>query len=204
MRIVDDPVALGTGSLQQAGANPRWRWKRSTAGTGRSTCCTPCGARLHFRRIRRGSKGSDTGGVKNDVRDAADPADPAADGPTAQAWIAHRRPVSGGNWCAPEPSWSRSDPVSRRIHAVLAKAGVDRGLGSFGVTGRQRLAKVPLGAAYAERIGSLLELIDILDSDEAWFAAMIAERLHTDTAITRSSKCPASAGAGGGVRRRDR
>ena len=31
----------------------------------------------------------------------------------------------------------------------------------------QRLAKVPLGAAYAQRIGSLLELIDILDSHEA-------------------------------------
>jgi transposase len=49
----------------------------------------------------------------------------------------------------------------------------------FGVTGRQRLARVPLGSAYAERVRSLLELIDILDGHEARFAAMIAERLHT-------------------------
>jgi len=36
---------------------------------------------------------------------------------------------------------------------------------------------VPLGGAYAQRIGSLLELIDILDRHEARFTAMIAERL---------------------------
>ena len=49
----------------------------------------------------------------------------------------------------------------------------------FGLTGRQRLAKVPLGPAYAARIRSLLELIDVLASHQARFAAMIAERLHT-------------------------
>jgi transposase len=63
---------------------------------------------------------------------------------------------------------------------VLAKAGVLIAVSDlFGVTGRQRLAKVPLGPAYAERIRSLLELIDILDSHEARVAAMIAERLDT-------------------------
>jgi hypothetical protein len=38
---------------------------------------------------------------------------------------------------------------------------------------------VPLGPPYAQRIRSLLELIDILDSHEARFAAMIVERLDT-------------------------
>ena len=58
--------------------------------------------------------------------------------------------------------------LKAQIHAVLAKAGVLIAASDlFGVTGRQRLAKVPLGAAYAQRIGSLLELIDILDSHEA-------------------------------------
>ena len=37
---------------------------------------------------------------------------------------------------------------------------------------------MPLGPAYAERVRSLLELIDVLDGHEARFAAMIAERLH--------------------------
>ncbi len=63
---------------------------------------------------------------------------------------------------------------------MLAKAGVLIAVSDvFGVTGRQRLAKVPLGPAYAQRIRSLLELIDILDGHEARFAAMIAERLET-------------------------
>jgi transposase len=70
--------------------------------------------------------------------------------------------------------------LKAQIHAVLAKAGVLIAVSDlFGVTGRQRLAKVPLGPAYAQRIRSLLELIDILDSHEARFAAMIAERLDT-------------------------
>ena len=75
----------------------------------------------------------------------------------------------------------------------------------FGVAGRQRLAKVPLGPAYAERVRSLLELIDILDGHEAGFAAMIAERLRAHRgyqAIRPSARH--RAGAGGGVRRRDR
>jgi hypothetical protein len=45
---------------------------------------------------------------------------------------------------------------------VLAKAGVLIAVSDlFGITGRQRLAKVPLGPAYAARISSLPELIDI-------------------------------------------
>ena len=39
------------------------------------------------------------------------------------------------------------------------------------------LFRALLGSVYAQRIRSLLELIDILDSHEAHFAAMIAERL---------------------------
>jgi transposase len=70
--------------------------------------------------------------------------------------------------------------LKAQVHAVLAKAGVLIAVSDlFGVTGRQRLAKVALGPAYAERIRSLLELIDILDGHEARFAAMIAERLDT-------------------------
>lgn len=71
--------------------------------------------------------------------------------------------------------------LKAQVHAVLAKAGVLISASDlFGVTGRQRLAKVPLGAAYAQRISSLLELIDILDRHEARFAAIIAERLRAD------------------------
>jgi transposase len=70
--------------------------------------------------------------------------------------------------------------LKAQVHAVLAKAGVLIAVADlFGVTGRQRLAQVALRPAYAQRIRSLLELIDILDGHVARFAAMIAERLDT-------------------------
>jgi len=49
---------------------------------------------------------------------------------------------------------------------------------------------VPLRPAYAQRIRSLLELIDILDSHEARFAALIAERLHTHTGYHAIQQVP--------------
>ena len=107
--------------------------------------------------------------VKNDVRDAADLADLLRMGRLPEAWIA-----------PPETRELRElvryraklvairSGLKAQIHAVLAKAGVLIAVSDlFGVTGRQRLAKVPLGPAYAERIRSLLELIDILDSHQA-------------------------------------
>jgi transposase len=81
--------------------------------------------------------------------------------------------------------------LKAQTHAVLAKAGVLIAVSDlFGVGGRQRLAKVPLGPAYAERIRSLLQLIDILDSHKAHFAALIAERLHTDRGYQAVQQIP--------------
>lgn len=68
--------------------------------------------------------------------------------------------------------------LKAQVHAVLAKAGVLIAVSDlFGVAGRKRLAKVPLGTAYAQRVRSLLELIDVLDGHEARFAEWIAKRL---------------------------
>ena len=39
---------------------------------------------------------------------------------------------------------------------------------------------MPLGAAYAQRMSSLLELIDVLDTHERRFAEQIAAKLHDD------------------------
>ena len=60
----------------------------------------------------------------------------------------------------------------------------------FGVEGRQRLARVPLGAAYAQRMSSLLELIDVLDTHERRFAEQIAAKLYDDRGYGRFSSCP--------------
>jgi transposase len=138
-----------------------------------------CGARVHLAHPL-GVKGFRYRRVKNDVRDAADLADLLPDGPSGRSLdrappqtrelrelVRYRAKLVG----------IRSG-LKAQAHAVLAKAGVLIAVsGLFGVTGRQRLAEVPLGPADAQRIRSLLQLIDILDSHEARFAAMIAERL---------------------------
>jgi transposase len=119
--------------------------------------------------------------VKNDVRDAGDLADLLRMGRLPEAWIAPpaTRELRELVRYRAKLVAIRSG-LKAQVHAVLAKAGVLIAVSDvFGVTGRQRLAKVALGPAYAQRIRSLLELIDILDGHEARFAAMIAERLDT-------------------------
>jgi transposase len=117
--------------------------------------------------------------VKNDVRDAADLADLLRMGRLPESWIAppQTRELRELVRYRAKLVAIRSG-LKAQTHAVLAKAGVSIAVSDlFGATGRQRLANVPLGFAYAQRIRSLVELIDILDSHEARFAAMIAKRL---------------------------
>jgi len=132
--------------------------------------------------------------VKNDVRDAGDLADLLRMGRLPEAWIAPpaTRELRELVRYRAKLVATRSG-LKAQVHAVLAKAGVLIAVSDlFGVTGRQRLAKVPLAAAYAERVRSLLELIDILDGHQARFAALIAQQLDADAAIKRSSRFPAS------------
>jgi transposase len=117
--------------------------------------------------------------VKNDVHDAGDLADLLRMGRLPEAWIAppQTRELRELVRYRAKLVAIRSG-LKAQVHAVLAKAGVLIAVSDlFGVGGRQRLAKVPLGAAYAERVRSLLELIDVLDGHEARFAGLIAKRL---------------------------
>ena len=180
VRIVNDPVMLEL-QIEEAGTDPEvvleatygWYWAVDVLQAR--------GARVHLAHPL-GVKGLRYRRVKNDVRDAADLADLLRMGRLPEAWIAPPQTRE-----LRELVRYRAKLVAIRsgfkaqIHAVLAKAGVLIAVSDvFGVTGRQRLGKVPLRPAYAQRIRSLLELIDILDSHEARFAAMIAERLNTD------------------------
>src|SRR3984893_9281252 len=180
VRIVNGPVALGL-QLEEAGWDPEVVLEATYGWYWAVDVLQACGARVHLAHPL-GVKGFRYRRVKNDVRDAGDLADLLRMGRLPEAWIA-----------PPETRELRElvryraklvairSGFKAQIHAVLAKAGVLIAVSDlFGVTGRQRLAKVPLGPAYAQRIRSLLELIDILDSHEARFAAMIAERLNTD------------------------
>ncbi|GAF51537.1 hypothetical protein RW1_148_00010, partial [Rhodococcus wratislaviensis NBRC 100605] len=101
--------------------------------------------------------------MKNDVRDARDLADLLRMNRLPEAWI------------APPPTRELRELVRYRaklvalrsglkaqVHAVLAKAGVLIPVSDlFGAEGRARLTQVPLGVAYAQRVISLLELIDV-------------------------------------------
>jgi transposase len=179
VRIVNDPVALGL-QLEQAGADPEVVLEATYGWYWAVDVLQACGARVHLAHPL-GVKGFRYRRVKNDVRDAADLADLLRMGRLPEAWIAppQTRELRELVRYRAKLVATRSG-LKAQIHAVLAKAGVLIAVSDlFGVTGRQRLAKVPLGTAYAQRIRSLLELIDILDSHEARFAAMIAARLDT-------------------------
>ena len=68
--------------------------------------------------------------------------------------------------------------LKAQVHAVVAKAGVLIAASDlFGVEARKRLEKTPLAGPYTQRVGSLLHLIDVLDAEEAVFAARIAAQL---------------------------
>jgi len=179
VRIDNDPVALAL-EIAKAGPDPEvvleatygWYWAADVLAAQ--------GARVHLAHPL-GVKGFTYRRVKNDVRDAADLADLLRMGRLPEAWIAppQTRELRELVRYRAKLVAIRSG-LKAQIHGVLAKAGVLIAVSDlFGVTGRQRLAKVPLGPAYAQRIRSLLELINILDSHEARFAVMIAERLAT-------------------------
>ena len=177
VRIINDPVALGL-EIERAGPNPEvvleatygWYWAVDTLQAA--------GAHVHLAHPL-GVKGFRYRRVKNDVRDAADLADLLRMNRLPEAWIA---PPATRE--LRELVRYRAKIVALRsglkaqVHAVLAKAGVLIPVSDlFGVGGRQRLANVPLGAAYVQRVISLLELIDALDAHQTRFSVMVADKL---------------------------
>src|ERR1700682_2586228 len=158
VRIVNDPVALKL-QLEEAGADPEvvleatygWYWAVDVLQAG--------GARVHLAHPL-GVKGFRYRRGKNDVRDAGDLARLLRVGRLPPAWIAPPEPRELRELvrCRAKLVAIRSG-LKAQIHAVLAKAGVLIAVSDlFGVTGRQRLAKVPLGPAYAPLNRSLVEL----------------------------------------------
>jgi transposase len=190
VRIVNDPVALGL-QLEDAGADPEvvleatygWYWAVDVLQAH--------GAQVHLAHPL-GVKGFRYRRVKNDVRDAGDLADLLRMGRLPEAWIAPpaTRELRELVRYRAKLVAIRSG-LKAQVHAVLAKAGVLIAVSDlFGVAGRKRLAKVPVAAAYAERVRSLLELIDTLDDHEARFAALIAKRLDADRGYQAIQQVP--------------
>jgi len=190
VRIVNDPVALGL-QLEDAGAAPEVVLEATYGWYWAVDALRAHGARVHLAHPL-GVKGFRYRRVKNDVRDAGDLADLLRMGRLPEAWIAPpaTRELRELVRYRAKLVATRSG-LKAQVHAVLAKAGVLIAVSDlFGVTGRQRLAKVPLAAAYAERVRSLLELIDILDGHQARFAALIAQQLDADRGYQAIQQIP--------------
>lgn len=190
VRIVNDPVALGL-QLEDAGANPEVVLEATYGWYWAADVLQAHGARVHLAHPL-GVKGFRYRRVKNDVRDAGDLADLLRMGRLPEAWIAPpaTRELRELVRYRAKLVAVRSG-LKAQVHAVLAKAGVLIAVSDlFGAAGRKRLAKVPLGAAYAERVGSLLELIDVLDDHEARFAGLIAKRLDADRGYQAIQQVP--------------
>ena len=190
VRIVNDPVALGL-QIEKAGPNPEVVLEATYGWYWAVDALEAAGATVHLAHPL-GVKGFRYRRVKNDVRDAGDLAD---------LLRMHRLPEA---WIAPPPVRELRELVRYRaklvalrsglkaqVHAVLAKAGVLIPVSDlFGVTGRQKLARVPLGEPYAQRVISLLELIDVLDQHEARFFGQIAAELCGHRGYTAIQELP--------------
>jgi len=178
VRIVNDPVALGL-QIEKAGTNPEVVLEATYGWYWAVDALQAAGASVHLAHPL-GVKGFRYRRVKNDVRDAGDLADLLRMNRLPEAWIA---PPATRE--LRELVRYRAKLVALRsglkaqVHAVLAKAGVLIPVSDlFGVEGRERLTRVPLGVAYAQRMISLLELIDVLDAHEGRFFDQIAAELR--------------------------
>ncbi|MEU6012454.1 IS110 family transposase [Streptomyces sp. NPDC047453] len=178
VRILNDPVALGL-QIEKAGTRPDVVLEATYGWYWAVDALQAAGAEVHMAHPL-GVKGFAYRRVKNDIRDAADLADLLRMGRLPESWIA-----------PPEVRELRElvryraklvalrSGLKAQVHAVLAKAGILIAVSDlFGVEGRSRLEQTPLSGPYAQRVTSLLHLIDILDTEEAVFNQRIADRLR--------------------------
>lgn len=178
IRIVNDPVALAL-EIERAGSDPEVVLEATYGWYWAVDVLQAAGAHVHLAHPL-GVKGFRYRRVKNDVRDAADLADLLRMNRLPQAWIA---PPATRE--LRELVRYRAKLVALRsglkaqVHAVLAKAGVlIVATDLFGATARKRLERTPLSGVYAQRIASLLRLIDVLDIEQRALSERIAAELH--------------------------
>ncbi len=176
-RIDNGPLALA-GAIAAAGPKPEVVVEATYGRYWAADVIQECGGRLHLAH----PKGNDWGNrrVKNDVRDAEDLADLLRLGRLAEAWIAPRdirelrelvrywiklRQLRTGLRC--------------QIHAVFGKEGVHVPMSDlFGKAGVELLDTAPLAKAYAIRVESLRDLLEVYDREIATLERQIAQTLH--------------------------
>ncbi len=179
VRIDNDPVALAL-AVAKAGPDPEvvleatygWYWAADVLAAE--------GAQVHLAHPLGNNWGHRR--VKNDERDATDLVDLLRLGRLSEAWVA-----------PPETRELRElvryraklvalrSGLKAQVHAVLAKEGVRVPVSDlFGVAGQALLDSVPLARAYAIRVESLRDLIEVYDREVAMLEGEVVRALADD------------------------
>ncbi len=179
VRIDNDAMALAT-ELAKAGEHPEVVLEATYGWYWAADVLAECGANVHLAHPLGNNWGHRR--VKNDERDATDLVDLLRMGRLAEAWVA-------------PPAWRELRELVRyraklvhlrsglkaQVHAVLAKEGVAVPMSDlFGVAGRELLDTCQLGEAYAVRIESLRDVIEVVSGEIAMLGGRIEEWLADD------------------------
>lgn len=164
VRIENDPVALSL-EMAKAGPDPEVILEATYGWYWAADVLAECGGRVHLAHPLGNNWGKRR--VKNDEIDAKDLADLLRLGRLAEAWVA-----------PPEVRELRElvryraklvalrSGLKAQVHAVLAKEGVRVPMTDlFGVGGQALLDSCALGDAYALRVESLRDLIEVYDRE---------------------------------------
>lgn len=162
VRIDNDPVTLAA-ELAKAGEHPEVVLEATYGWYWAADVLAGCGARVHLAHPLGNNWGHRR--VKNDERDATDLVDLLRLGRLAEAWIAppdvrelrelirHRAKLV-----------NLRTSLKAQIHAVLAKEGVAVPMSDlFGVAGTALLDTCELGDAYATRVESLRQVMEVVE-----------------------------------------
>jgi transposase len=179
VRIDNNALALAA-ELAKAGEHPDVVLEATYGWYWAADVLAECGANVHLAHPLGNNWGHRR--VKNDERDATDLVDLLRMGRLAEAWI------------APPPLRELRELVRYRaklvhlrtsckaqVHAVLAKEGLQVPMTDlFGVAGTELLDTCELGDAYAVRVESLRELVEVLSREIAMLAGRINAWLADD------------------------
>ena len=179
VRIDNDPVTLAA-ELAKAGEAPEVVLEATYGWYWAADVLADCGARVHLAHPLGNNWGHRR--VKNDERDATDLVDLLRMGRLAEAWIAppatrelrelirHRAKLV-----------HLRTSLKAQIHAVLAKEGVAVPMSDlFGVAGTALLDTCELGDAYATRVESLRDVMEVVEREIAMTQDRVEAALAND------------------------
>jgi len=178
-RIDNDAMALAA-ELAKAGEHPDVVLEATYGWYWAADVLAECGASVHLAHPLGNNWGHRR--VKNDERDATDLVDLLRMGRLAEAWVAPpalRQLRELVRYRAKLVHLRTS--CKAQVHAVLAKEGVRVPMSDlFGVAGRALLDGCELAEAYAVRVESLRDVIEVLDREIAMLQGRIDDWLVDD------------------------